>query len=74
MNGNMLIALAFMYVGREVPEDLSFDGERFLRAGLIRPQLRKDYRDANLTDKGLVYVQMMMATPLPVQSWKDPRS
>ena len=74
MNGNMLIALANLFVGYEVPEALSFDGERLLRAGLIRPHLRKDYRDANLTDRGVAYLQMMLATPLPVQAWKDPRS
>lgn len=74
MNGNLLIALSCLFVGREITDDISFDGERLLRAGLIRPNMRKDLRDANLTDRGITFVQMMLDTPLPVQSWRDPRS
>lgn len=46
--------------------------QRFLDDGIIRNTRHKDMPTA--TDKGMAWLKLICATPVPVQQWIDPRT
>ena len=48
--------------------------ELFLRDGIIEPDPRRNGPGMyQTTDKGAAWLEMMLATPYPVNKWIDPR-
>ena len=78
LNGNKLLILAQIYIDGCVPPALTVQAKEPALDDLLANQLVEPSRDGidgyDLTGRGVVFMNMLLNTPLPEQHWLDPRT